>query len=385
MNPLYADMPTSIFEEMSLLARRHDAINLGQGFPDDSGPTDVRQAAADAVLHGSNQYPPMMGLDVLRHAAAEHYRRFQGLDIGAPNILVTSGATEALAAALIALITPGDQVIVIQPAYDAYVPLILRAGGVPRFVSVAPPDWRLPIADIAAAIGPDTRLIMFNDPMNPVARVFDAGEVDALADLCVRHDLIAICDEVWEHVLFDGRTHQPLIARPGMAARAVKIGSAGKIFSLTGWKVGLVVADSALLGPIARAHQFLTFATPPNLQVAVAYGLGKDDAYFRQMRAGYQRGRDRLAALLTDAGYAVLPSEGTYFLCVDLAASGIAQDDRSVCRDLVAAAGVAAIPLSAFHVTPPDDHVIRLCFAKQDAVIDAAGARLAAYRRTLAD
>ncbi|MEG3125326.1 aminotransferase [Sphingomonas sp. GB1N7] len=385
MNPLYANMPTSIFEEMSLLARRHDAINLGQGFPDDPGPADLRQAAAEAVLHGPNQYPPMMGLDVLRRAAAEHYRRFQALDIDAANILVTSGATEALAAVLLALITPGDEVIVIQPAYDAYVPLILRAGGVPRFVSVAPPDWRLPIADIAAAIGPATRLILFNNPMNPVARVFDAGEVDALAQLCVRHDLIAICDEVWEHVLFDARTHQPLIARPGMVGRAVKIGSAGKIFSLTGWKVGLVVADPVLLGPIARAHQFLTFATPPNLQVAVAYGLGKDDAYFQQMRAGYQRARDRLAALLSSAGYAVLSSEGTYFLCVDLAASGIAWDDRRFCRDLVAAAGVAAIPLSAFHATTPDDHVIRLCFAKQDAVIDEAGARLAAYRRSLVD
>lgn len=230
MNALYANMPTSIFEEMSLLARQYNAINLGQGFPDDPGTADVRQAAADAVLNGSNQYPPMMGLDVLRDAAAAHYRRFQGLQIDAANVLVTSGAAEALAAALLALITPGDEMIVLEPAYDAYVPLILRAGGVPRFVTLRPPDWRLPIAEIAAAIGPKTRVFLFNDPMNPVARVFDEGEVDALAAVCVRHDLIAICDAVWEHVLFDGRSHHPLITRPGMGARTVKIGSAGKIF-----------------------------------------------------------------------------------------------------------------------------------------------------------
>jgi aspartate/methionine/tyrosine aminotransferase len=381
VNPLYANMPTSIFEEMSLLARAHQAINLGQGFPDNPGPVDVRQAAADAVLNGSNQYPPMLGLDVLRQAAADHYRRFHGLDIGAGNVLVTSGATEALAAALLALLSPGDEVIVLQPAYDAYAPLIARAGGVPRFVTLRAPDWRLPIAGIEAAIGPRTRLILFNNPMNPVARVFDAGEVDALAELCVRRGLIAICDEVWEHVLFDGRAHETLIARPGMAERTVKIGSAGKIFSLTGWKVGLVVAAPVLLAGIARAHQFLTFTTPPNLQAAVAYGLGKPDAYFVEMRGAYQRARDRLAALLVPAGYVVLPSEGTYFLCVDLAASGIAADDRDFCRDLVTGAGVAAIPLSAFHVEKPEDAVIRLCFAKQDSVLDAAGARLAAYRQ----
>lgn len=382
MNPIYANMTTSIFEEMSLLARRHDAINLGQGFPDDPGPADVRQVAAEALMTGSNQYPPMMGLDILRQATADHYRRFQGLHVDTSNVLVTSGATEALAASLLALVAPGDEVIVLQPAYDAYVPVILRAGGVPRFVDMRPPDWRLPIDEIEATVSGRTRLILFNNPMNPVARVFDAGEVDALAALCVRHDLIAICDEVWEHVLFDGRTHHPLIARPGMADRTVKIGSAGKIFSLTGWKVGLVVADPTLLAPIARAHQFLTFTTPPNLQAAVAYGLGKADAYFTDMRAGYQRSRDRLSTILHKAGYVVLPSEGTYFLCVDLVASGIAGDDRGFCRDMVHAAGVAAIPLSAFYATSPDDHVIRLCFAKQDAVIDAAGARLADYRAT---
>ena len=382
MNPVYADLPTSIFEEVSILARAHGAINLGQGFPDDPGPADVRQIAADALLSGSNQYPPTMGIDRLRGGIADHYRRFHGLSVAGADVLVTSGATEALAAALFALIAPGDEVILIQPMYDAYLPLVRRAGGVPRFATLRPPAWRLPIDEIAASIGPKTRLILFNNPLNPLARIFDREEVAALAELCVRHDLIAVCDEVWEHVLFDRRSHVSLIALDGMRDRAVKIGSAGKIFSLTGWKVGFVVAAPALLAPVAKAHQFLTFATPPNLQEAVAYGLGKDDEYFRSMRAGYQRSRDLLAGRLAAGGYAVLPSEGTYFLCVDLAASGIAENDRSFCLRAVKEAGVAAIPLSAFYAEDALRSVVRLCFAKADPVLEEAAARLTAFRRS---
>ena len=379
MNPIYADMPTSVFEEISILARKTGAINLGQGFPDHAGPLDVRQAAAEAVLNGSNQYPPMMGTDRLRGAVADHCRRFHGLAFEAGDVLVTSGATEALSAALLALIAPGDEVLLIQPMYDAYLPLVRRAGGTAKLVAMGPPAWRLPVDAIAAAIGPRTRLVVLNNPLNPIARVFDEGEIAALAALCVRHDLIAVCDEVWEHVLFDGRRHLPLIAAEGMRERAVKIGSAGKIFSLTGWKVGFVVAVPALLGPIARAHQFLTFTTPPNLQEAVAYGLGKDEAYFREMRLAYQRSRDRLAGRLAAAGYAVLPSEGTYFLCVDLAASGIPLGDRAFCLRAIEEAGVAAIPISAFYGENAPTSVIRLCFAKSDAVLDEAATRLAAF------
>ena len=379
MNPIYADMPTSVFEEISMLARSTGAINLGQGFPESAGPLDVRQAAADAVINGSNQYPPMMGIDPLRGAVADHYRRFHALDLAASDVLVTSGATEALSAALLALIAPGDEVLLIQPMYDAYLPLVQRAGGTVKLVSMTPPDWHLPIDAIAAAIGPRTRLIVFNNPLNPIARVFDEAEIAALAEICIRHDLIAVCDEVWEHVLFDGRSHLPLIAAEGMRERTVKIGSAGKIFSLTGWKVGFVVAAPALLGPIAKAHQFLTFTTPPNLQAAVAYGLGKDDAYFHAMRADYQRSRDRLAAGLAAGGYAVLPREGTYFLCVDLAASSIRLGDRAFCLRAIEDAGVAAIPISAFYTQDAPSSVIRLCFAKSDAVLDEAAARLAAF------
>ena len=384
MNPLYAAMKTSIFEELSLLARETGAINLGQGFPDGNGPEDVRRAAAAALIDGPNQYPPMLGLPALRQAVATHYRRFQGLEAAPDEVLVTSGATEAIAASLLALISPGDEVLIFQPAYDAYAPLVRRAGGVPRFVTLRPPGWRLVEADIAAAISPKTRLVLFNDPLNPAGRAFDAAEVAMLARLCTTHDLIAICDEVWEHVLFDGRAHIPLISLPGMRGRTVKIGSAGKIFSLTGWKVGFVIAAPELMAAIAKAHQFLTFTTAPNLQAGVAYGLAKDDLYFAAMRGGYQRSRDRLATALAAGGFRVLPSEATYFLCIDLVGSDIQEPDRDFCLRMVREAGVASIPVSAFYEEDPVRSVVRLCFAKQDPVIDEAARRLTEARRNRA-
>jgi aspartate/methionine/tyrosine aminotransferase len=375
-NPIYSAMGTSIFEEMSHAARTTGAINLGQGFPDADGPLDIRQAAADALLIRSNQYPPMLGLPELRQAVADHYARFHGLEAGPEHVLITSGATEAIAASLLALIEPGDEVLLIQPMYDAYQPLVERAGGVARFARVDPPAWRLTRENLEAALTPRTRFILLNNPLNPASRAFDRAELEMLARLCVERDLIAICDEVWEHVLFDARRHIPLITLPGMAERTVKIGSAGKIFSLTGWKVGFVVAAPALHGVIARAHQFLTFTTPPALQAAVAYGLGKDEAHFAQMRAGYQRSRDRLAQALAAGGYAVLPSDGTYFLTIDLRASRLEESDRAFCRRLVEEHKVASIPLSPFYAEAPVDHLVRLCFAKSDDTLDEAARRL---------
>ena len=380
MNPVYATMATTIFEEMSGLARETGAINLGQGFPDSPGPQELLRAAAEAVLAGPNQYPPSAGLPVLREAAADYYRRFQSLDLAARDVLVTSGATEAIAATLLAIVSDGDEVILLEPMYDAYRPLVQRAGGVARAVTMRPPDWRLPIDAIAAAIGPRTRAIVLNNPNNPIGRVFSRAELEALAELCVTHDLIAICDEVWEHLVFDGRAHVPMIALPGMAERAVKIGSAGKIFGLTGWKIGFIAAAPRLLQPITRAHQFLTFTTPPNLQIAVAHGLGLDDAFFARSRAAFQASRDYLGALLAEAGFTVLPGEGTYFLTVDLAASGVSGDDDTLARRILHEAGVASIPLSPFYMS--DDTpagLIRLCFAKPDAVLADAAARLGAW------
>src|SRR5271163_4963867 len=349
MNSIFAEIGTSVFEVMSRLAREREAVNLGQGFPDDPGPRDVRAMAAEAALEGWNQYPPMLGLPELRAAVARHYQRFQGLALDPESeIMVTSGATEALAGALLALIEPGDEVVLFQPMYDAYLPLVRRAGGIPKFVTLTPPFWSFDEADLEAAFSPRTRVVLFNNPLNPAGVVYGRESLELLARACVKHDVIALCDEVWEHLIFDGRRHIPLIAIEGMRERTVKIGSAGKIFSLTGWKVGFVCAAAPILRVLAKAHQFITFPTPPNLQTAVAYGLEKEDAYFADMRGAFQRSRDRFSAGLVARGFDVLPSAGTYFLNIDIAPLG-RDDDVAFCRWLVEEHGVAAIPVSALY------------------------------------
>ena len=381
MNPVFAALKTTVFTEMSALAQRHSAVNLGQGFPDDEGPRDVREAAARAILDGNNQYPPMQGLPVLRQAISAHYRRFHGVEFDPDReVLVTAGATEALTAAILALVSPGDEVVMLQPLYDSYLPMVRLAGGAPRLITLQPPHWDL-TDEALSAIGPDTRVVILNSPLNPGAVVYTPEQLGRLAERCIRHDVTVITDEVWEHLAFDGRAHTPLIALPGMRERTVKIGSAGKIFSLTGWKVGWVCAAPALTSVIAKAHQFLTFTVAPGTQAAVAYGLGKDDAYFADMRAGYARSRDRLAEGLKAEGFAVLPSQGTYFLNIDLPESGIDLDDRSFCLRAVQEAGVAAIPVSAFYEENAVTRIVRLCFAKTDATLDAGIERLARARK----
>ena len=384
MNPIFAGVPTTIFEEMSVLARQFGAVNLGQGFPDSRGPDDVRAKAADFILNGHNQYPPMLGLPELRQAIADHYQRFQGLTLDPTSeIVVTAGATQGLAAAILAVVSPGDEVVLFQPMFDVYLPMVLQAGGVPRFVSLQPPEWALTEEALAAVFNEKTRLVIFNSPQNPAAVVYGEEQLALLADYCRRFDCIALCDEVWEHVVFDGRRHIPLMALPGMAERCVKIGSGGKIFSLTGWKVGWCCAAPKIAAVIAKAHQFMTFTVAPATQAAVAYGLGKDDRYFSDLAEGFQRSRDRLAAGLTGAGYVVLPSQGTYFLNIDLAASGIALDDRSFCLRAVEEAGVAAIPVSAFYAEAPVTSIVRLCLAKKDETIDAGVERLAKAKQLM--
>lgn len=382
LNPVFSNLPTTVFEVMSALAREHQAINLGQGFPDDPGPLDVRQRAAEAVVDGWNQYPPMMGLPELRSAAAAHYRHWQGLDLD-PNseVMVTSGATEAVAGALFALIEPGDEVVLFQPLYDAYLPLVLRAGGVPRLVRLQPPQWRITREALAEVFSPRTKLVVFNNPQNPTGIVHSREEMALIAEQCLAFDALAVCDDVWEHIVFDGRRHVPMMSLPGMRDRTVKIGSAGKIFGLTGWKVGLVCAAPPLMRVLSKAHQFLTFTTPPNLQAAVAYGLGKEDSYFEGMRASLQRSRDRLADGLSALGFPVLPSAGTYFLTVDLSAIDPDLDDEAFCLDLVRRHGVAAIPVSALYAQDAVRSVVRFCFAKTDATLDGALERLAGALR----
>lgn len=381
MNPLYTQMAPTIFEVMSGRARESGAINLGQGFPDGGAPEDVIAEAARALMDGYNQYPPMRGLPELRAAIAAHYARHQGLDLSADEVTVTSGATEALAAAVLAIVSPGDEVVMFQPLYDAYKPLVERAGGIAVLVDLSPPHWRIDAGALGAAGSARTRAVIVNSPHNPTGAMLTPEERRNLADFCIAHDAVAICDEVWEHLVFDGGSHVPLIAEPGMRDRAVKIGSAGKIFALTGWKVGWMCAAPALSAVLAKAHQFLTFTTPPNLQAAVAYGLAKDDTYFSGMRAANERSRDRLIAGLTTAGYAVLPCASTWFVTVDLAASGIGRGDVEWCERAIAEAGVAAIPVSAFYAERPVTNVVRLCHAKADATLDTALGRLAVLTR----
>jgi N-succinyldiaminopimelate aminotransferase len=385
MNKVFADLPVSVFEVMSQLARDHAAVNLGQGFPDDPGPEDVRRKAAEAVIDGWNQYPPMMGLPELRQAVAEHYRHWQGLDLDPEQeIMITSGATEAIAGALFALLEPGDEVVLFQPMYDAYGPLVRRAGGVPRYVRLEPPHWRFSEEMLAQAFTPRTKLVLFNNPLNPSGTVYRREDLELLARFCDRSDAVAVCDEVWEHVVFDGRQHIPLIALPGMRGRCVKIGSAGKIFSLTGWKVGFVCAAPPIMRVLTKAHQFLTFTTPPNLQAAVAYGLAKPDDYFTTMRRDFQRSRDRFVAGLRSLDFPVLDAQGTYFVNVDLAPLGIHEDDEAFCKRLVVEHKVAAIPVSAFYAADPIRSVVRFCFAKRDATLDAALEQLAGALRRAA-
>jgi aspartate/methionine/tyrosine aminotransferase len=380
LNPLYEQMQTSVFERMSLAAARHQAVNLGQGFPDFGWPDEILAAAARALTEGSNQYAPSRGLPALREAVAGHYGRHHGLALTADQVCVTSGATEALAAAILATLEPGDEAIIFTPAYDAYAPLIRRAGATVREVALRPPEWRIDRAEMAAAVTPNTRAIILNNPHNPTGRLFDGEELEAVASVAREHDLIVISDEVWEHILLDGQSFTPFASLPGMAGRTIKCGSAGKIFSLTGWKIGWLVAAPELATLAARAHQFLTFASAPNLQAAVAFGLTEGDAWIAPMRSRFARARDRMADGLRAAGFVVLDSASTYFQCVDLKASGIDLDDEAFARLAVEQAGVAVVPLSAFAEDDPPRHMIRLCFAKQDETIAAGVAALARAR-----
>ena len=377
MNPLYEQMQTSVFERMSLAATQHGAVNLGQGFPDFGWPDEILESAARAVKEGSNQYAPSRGLPALREAVAAHYGRHHGLVLDAANVCVTSGATEAIGAAILATISPGDEVVIFTPAYDCYAPMIRRGGGVVREVALKPPEWRVERGAIEAAITDKTRAIVFNNPHNPTGRLFDKDEIGTIASIARERDLIVISDEVWEHILLDGQRFTPLASLEGMAERTLKVGSAGKIFSLTGWKVGWLVAAPELANVAARAHQFLTFATAPNLQSAVAFGLNEGDAWIEPMRERFARARDRMTEGLRAAAFSVLDSASTYFMCVDLAASGIEVDDESFAAVAVKEAGVAVVPISAFAEEDPARHMVRLCFAKRDETIDAGVAAMA--------
>ena len=380
MKPLNTDLAalgTTIFTVMSALANQHGAINLGQGFPDTEGPADVIQAAADALKDGRNQYPPMTGVPELRQAVAAANKRFYDLDIDPDSeVIVTSGATEALAACLMTLLNPGDEVVLIEPLYDTYLPVVRMLGAIPRLVRLKPPHWNLPREELAAAFGPKTKAILLNSPMNPASKVFDREDLEFIASLVKQHDAYAVCDEVYEHLIFDGLKHIPLMTLPGMRERCLRIGSAGKTFALTGWKIGYITAPKTLAAVAMKAHQNLIFATPPNLQRAVALGLAKDDAYFNQLAADLQERRDILSEGLARIGFGVLKVQGSYFVTTDVRPLGWNGDDVSFCRHITEHAKVAAIPVTAFYEGDAPNHFVRFAFCKKPEILREAIARL---------
>ncbi len=377
---------TTIFAEMSALAAETGAVNLGQGFPDTDGPSQVIEAAVDALRGGHNQYPPLAGIADLRTAIAEHQARFWNLTFDpSTEVLVTAGATEALAASMLALCEPGDEVIVFDPTYDCYGAAIRMAGASVRPVVLRPTSdstFGFDAEELRRSFSPRTRLLLLNTPHNPTGKVFDDTELALIADLCVEHDVLAITDEVYEHLAFDG-THRPLASFPNMADRTITVSSGGKTFSFTGWKVGWACGPKPLIDAIRTAKQFLTFVNGAPLQPAIAVGLRLGDDYFDDFRSSMQSKRDRLASHLDAAGFEVLVPEGTYFINIDITsvADRVGAPQRSIdfCLDLPRRAGVVGVPSEVFYQDRDDgQRLVRFCFAKSDATLDEAGGRLVA-------
>lgn len=377
LNPIFADAGTTIFTVMSALALEHKAINLGQGFPDEDGPEAVRAAAAKALIEGPNQYPPMMGLPRLREALAAHAQRFYGLKYdSASEIVVTSGATEALAVSLMGLIKPGEEVILIEPAYDCYRPIVEAIGGVVRPIRLGAPSWELTEAMLEAAFTPATKAILINSPMNPAGKVFKRDELLRIAAYATKHDALVICDEVYEHLAFSGHAHVPMASLPGMRERTVRIGSAGKMFSLTGWKVGWVMGSKPLIAAISKAHQYVTFTTPNALQIGVAEGLEQHIGFTLGLTRELEAKRDFLKRHLERLGYKAMPCEGTYFLTMDFSHLRFNGSDVDFCKAMTEKAGVTAIPLSVFYSGNAPQTLVRFAFCKRMSVLEDAAQRL---------
>jgi N-succinyldiaminopimelate aminotransferase len=374
--PRLQGLGTTIFAEMSALALETGSINLGQGFPDVDGPDVIKQAAVDAIWAGRNQYPPGIGVPELRLAIAEHQRRFYNLELDPDSeVLVTAGATEAVAAAMLAMVDAGDEVIALEPYYDSYVASIVMAGGVRVPVTLRAPDFRLDVERLRAAVTPRTRLILLNSPHNPTGAVLTREELEAVASVAIEHDLYVVTDEVYEHLVYDGE-HVPIARLPGMWERTLTISSAGKTFALTGWKIGWVSGPPALVAAVRTTKQFLTYVNGAPFQPAVAVGLGLDDSFYATLTGDLKRKRDLLCAGLASVGFSVFKPAGTYFVTTDVRPLGY-DDGVAFCRDLPKRAGVVAIPHSAFYdnveVGRP---LVRFAFCKRDEVLAEAISRL---------
>ena len=385
-HPGLAEFGETIFAEMSALAVRTNALNLGQGFPDTDGPKEVLDAAAAALAGGVNQYPPLPGEFDLRQAVAEHQERFWDLHFDpATEVLVTAGATEALTASLLAFVRPGDEVVMFEPYYDSYAAGVALTGGTRRVVTLRPPEegqvgFQFDIDELRAAITPKTKVLLLNTPHNPTGKVFSRTELMQIAELALNHDLLVISDEVYEHLTFDGAAHIPTATLPGMADRTITISSGGKTFSFTGWKVGWACARPALIDAIRSVKQFLTFVNAAPFQPAIAVGLRLGDGYFTDFAATLQGKRDRLNAGLVAAGFQVYSPRGTYFTTIDIRPLGY-DDGREFCLALPDLVGVVAIPSQVFYTNKQEGkHLVRFAFCKKDAMLDEAVDRLAGLR-----
>jgi N-succinyldiaminopimelate aminotransferase len=384
-----ASFGVSIFSEMSRLAGEHGAVNLGQGFPDFDGPEAAKEAAIAALRAGENQYAPTTGTPPLRCAIAAHARRFYGQAVDSDTeVTVTSGATEAMFAALLGLLNPGDEVIFFEPYFDTYAPHCAMLGLVPRCVPLRPSTslrsaqaatWEFDPAELAAAFNPRTRLLLLNTPHNPTGKVFSADELALIAKLCVRWNIIALSDEVYEHLVYDGARHIRLATLPGMAERTITVESSGKLFNFTGWKIGWAIAPPALTAGVRRVHQYITFCSATPLQAAVAAALESGDDYFRTLAADYQVKRDYLTRALTEVGFRVSGSQGTYFIMADYSTLDPASDDVAFCHRLITEVGVAAIPASAMYRESNKAAAgrwVRFAFCKKWETLERAAERL---------
>ena len=374
----------TIFQKMTELSIKYNSINLGQGFPDEDGPSDIINKAAESLHKISNQYPPMRGLESLRKNISTHIKNHYKLSINWENeVMVTNGATEALASSILALTKPGDEVIIFEPAYDSYKPIVEKAGGTAISIPLMPPNWEVTYEQLNKYINSKSKLIILNNPMNPLGKVFNSNELESISKIVNENNMYVISDEVHEHIIFDDRKHLPIISIKGLEKRSVKIGSAGKTFSLTGWKIGFIIASDELINLISNMHQYITFTAPPNLQEAIAYAYEKPNSYYKNLRNLFQNKRDLIYNLFQNYGIKASLPESTYFINIDYENKYPDMEPEKFSLELIKNANVTGIPISVFYDKNTDkkavSKLIRLCFAKNDKILTKAAHQIGNY------